>query len=141
VARMSMYFFTKARPPFQGPWVLLAGFCSGAAALFKPVGLSPLLAQMSFVFLLWAVGRGVPGQRLLAIGLANSAAALTAWFPFAIYFRRHNALGEFVEASLNYNLYYVRPCENCIRFWHAHGFKKLRCIKSLTQLLANPDAC
>jgi hypothetical protein len=106
-ATLSMYFFSKARPPFQGPWVLLAGFCSGVAALFKPVGLSPLLAQETFVFFLWAVCRGVSGQRLLASGLANSAGALIAWFPFAIYFRGHNALGEFVEASLTYNLHYA----------------------------------
>jgi hypothetical protein len=106
-ATLSLYFFSKAGPRFQGPWVLLAGFCSGVAALFKPVGLSPLLAQQTFVFLLWAVRRGVSGQRLLASGLANSAGALIAWLPFAIYFRGHNALGEFVEASLTYNLYYA----------------------------------
>jgi hypothetical protein len=105
-ATLSMYFFSKASPPFQGTWVLLAGFCSGVAALFKPVGLSPLLAQETFVFLLWAVRRGVSGQQLLASAFANSAGALIAWFPFAIYFWGHNALGEFVEASLTYNLYY-----------------------------------
>ena len=106
-ATLSMYFFSKAEPSFQGPWVLLAGFCSGAAALFKPVGLSPLLAQETFVFLLWAGCRGVSGQRLLASGLANGAGALIAWIPFAIYFWGHNAFGEFVDASLTYNLYYA----------------------------------
>ena len=39
--------------------------------------------------------------------MANSAGALTAWIPFAIYFRGHNALGEFVDASLTYNFYYA----------------------------------
>jgi hypothetical protein len=106
-ATLSMYFFSKAKPPFVGPWVLLAGFCSGMAALFKPVGLSPLLAQETFVFLLWAGSRNVSGQRLLASGLANSGGALIAWIPFAIYFWGHNALGEFVDASLTYNLYYA----------------------------------
>lgn len=106
-AVLSMYFFSKARPPFRGTWVLLAGFCSGVAALFKPVGLSPLLAQETFVFLLWFVRRDVSGHQLLASGLANSAGVLIAWFPFAIYFGGHNALGEFIEASLTYNLYYA----------------------------------
>jgi hypothetical protein len=90
-ATLSMYFFSKASPSFEGRWVLLAGFCSGAAALFKPVGLSPLLAQGSFVFLLWVVRRGVSGQQLLASAFANTAGALIAWFPFAIYFWGHNA--------------------------------------------------
>jgi Dolichyl-phosphate-mannose-protein mannosyltransferase len=106
-ATLSMYFFSKANPAFQGRWVLLAGFCSGIAALFKPVGLSPLLAQETFVFLLWAVSRAVSGQQLLASGLANGAGALIAWFPFVIYFWGHNALEEFIDASLTYNLYYA----------------------------------
>jgi Dolichyl-phosphate-mannose-protein mannosyltransferase len=106
-ATLSMYFFSKASPAFQGKWVLLAGFCSGLAALFKPVGLSPLLAQETFVFLLWAVCRGVSGQQLLGSALANSVGTLIAWLPFMIYFRAHNALGEFVDASLIYNLYYA----------------------------------
>ena len=106
-ATLSMYFFSKASPPFQGTWVLLAGFCSGVAALFKPVGLSPLLAQETFVFILWAMCRGVSGQQLITSGLANSAGVLIAWFPFMIYFRAHNAFGEFVDASLTYNLYYA----------------------------------
>ena len=106
-ATLSMYFFSKASPAFQGRWVLLAGFCSGVAALFKPIGLSPLLAQGTFVFLLWAVCRGVSGQQLLGSALANGAGALIAWLPFMIYFWAHNALGEFVDASLTYNLYYA----------------------------------
>jgi hypothetical protein len=130
-ATLSMYCFSKASPTFQGKWVLLAGFCSGVASLFKPVGLSPLLAQGTFVFLLWAVFRRLSGQQLLASGFANSAGALIAWVPFAMYFWRHNALREFVEASLTYNLYYGAASYGSMPFALFNAVANLRPLASI----------
>jgi hypothetical protein len=130
-ATLSMYFFSKASPTFQGKWIFLAGFCSGVASLFKPVGLSPLLAQGTFVFLLCAVFRRLSVQKLLASGFANSAGALIAWFPFAIYFWRHNALRDFVDASLTYNLHYGTASYGSIPIAPVNAVANLRPLASL----------
>jgi len=103
---MSMYCFGKAAPTFQGPWVVLAGVSAGAATLFKPTGLAPLLAQTAWLLLLWAMGRSLSGRQLLASALTNGAGVLIAWLPAALYFWQHGAIGELVHASILYNVRY-----------------------------------
>jgi hypothetical protein len=83
---MSMYCIAKAAPTFQGSWVVLAGVSAGAATLFKPTGLAPLLAQTAWMLLLWAVGRRLSKRQLLASVLANGVGVLLAWLPAALYF-------------------------------------------------------
>ncbi len=97
-ATLSMYFFSKAGPRFQGKWIVLAGFFSGVASLFKPVGLSPLLAQGTFLVLLALALRRLSFRDSVASLLTNGAGVLLAWVPYAVYFSLHNALGEMVNA-------------------------------------------
>src|SRR5262249_48384101 len=40
-ATLSMYCFTRSGARFERRWVFMAGFLSGVASLFKPVGLAP----------------------------------------------------------------------------------------------------
>src|SRR5262245_43797789 len=105
-ATLSMYFFGKAAPTFRGTCVFLAGLFSGVAALFKPIGLSPLLAQGAFLLHLWAVYRRLSFRHLLIAVFTDSAGALVAWLPFALYFWMHDALGELIYASFTYNVHY-----------------------------------
>jgi len=103
-----MYFFSKAVPTFQGRWVFLAGISVGVASLFKPIGLSPLLAQGAFMLLLWAVFRRLSLRHLSASVLTSSSGVLVGWLPVGIYFWRHDALGDLVHASFIYNIQYGR---------------------------------
>jgi hypothetical protein len=77
-AALSMYCFSKASATFQGKWLLFAGFFSEVASLFKPIGLSPMLAQGVFMLLLWAAFRRLSLQRILAAGVVASMGALAA---------------------------------------------------------------
>lgn len=113
-AALSMYCFVKAGPSFRGKWVLLAGVFSGIAALFKPTGLSPLLAQGVFVCLLWIIFRRLSLRHVLASILINTTGALIAWLPAIIYFWSHHALNEFLDASFLYNFRYGRASQGHI---------------------------
>ena len=103
---LSMYFFSKASPNWVGGWVLLAGFFSGVACLFKPPGLSPILAQGTFVFILWAVVKRFSFRHLMISVLTNTAGALLAWLPVGLYFLLHKAFRELIKASFIYNIKY-----------------------------------
>jgi hypothetical protein len=102
-ATMSMYCFGKAAPIFRGPWIVLAGVCTGVASLFKPTGLLPLLVQIVLVLLLWAVWRRLAWWHALASVLANGAGVLVAWLPVGLYFWGHHAWWELLNASWLYS--------------------------------------
>src|SRR5262249_55274724 len=130
-ATLSMYFFGKAAPTFRGTWVFLAGFFSGAAALFKPIGLSPLLAQGAFLIHLWAVYRGLSFRHLLIAVFTDSAGALVAWLPFALYFWMHDALGELIYASFAYNVHYGIASQSGVLSLPGNIILQLRPLTSL----------
>ena len=130
-ATLSMYCFSKASPTFQGKWIFLAGLFSGIASLFKPPGLSPMLAQVAFMFLLWAAFRRLSLQRILISGFVNGVGALVAWLPVALYFCWHNAFGEFIEASWTYNIYYGAASQTTIFFLTRNALSRLQLLSSL----------
>lgn len=104
-AVLSMYWFTRSERSFPPLGMFLAGVFAGAASLFKPVGLAPVLAQAAFLLFLVALRR-LPWFVLLrafALGVAGIAAA---WAPFVLYFWRHGALWEMVYATLLYPMMY-----------------------------------
>jgi len=130
-AAVSMYCFSKAHPTFQGKWLLLAGFFSGVAALFKPPGLSPMLAQAAFMVLLWAVFRRLPGPRLPGAGLTMSVGALLAWLPAGVYFWRYNAFGELIYAAWTFNLYYGAASQTTVLSTAFNALFRLQLLSSL----------
>lgn len=83
-------------------FVFLAGFCSGLACLFKPFGLSALIAQIVFtLFQGWTNRRAI-----LSSIAANLAGATVGWIPVLGYFSLHGALRELLDASFFYNVHY-----------------------------------
>jgi hypothetical protein len=130
-AAVSMYCFSRAHPTFQGKWLLLAGFFSGVASLFKPPGVSPMLAQATFMVLLRAVFRGLSGPRLLGAGLTMSVGALLAWLPAGAYFWRYNALGELIYAAWTFNLYYGAASQPTILSAAFNALFRLQLLSSL----------
>jgi hypothetical protein len=99
-AALSMYLFSKTAPRFRGVWLFLAGFCTGLAALFKPVGLAPFLAQGGFVLLLALLSRNWGLRQAVVSILVNGSGVVAAWLPFLAYFARHDAAGEMLDACL-----------------------------------------
>jgi Dolichyl-phosphate-mannose-protein mannosyltransferase len=130
-AALSMYCFSKASPTFQGKWIFLAGFFSGVASLFKPPGLSPMLAQAVFLCLLWAAFRRLSLPRMLAAGFVTSVGALAAWLPAASYFWRHNAFGELVYAAWTFNIYYGAASQTTILSAAFDALSRLQLLASL----------
>jgi Dolichyl-phosphate-mannose-protein mannosyltransferase len=130
-AALSTYCFSKASPTFQGKWILLAGFFSGVASLFKPPGLSPMLAQEVFLFLLWAAFRRLSLQRILAAAFVTSVGALAAWLPAALYFWWHNAFGELVYAAWTFNIYYGAASQTTILSAAFDALSRLQLLASL----------
>jgi hypothetical protein len=130
-AALSMYCFSKGSPTLQGNWIFLAGFFAGVASLFKPPGLSPMLAQAAFMVLLWAVFRRLSLQRLLAAGFVTSVGALVAWLPVALYFWRHNAFGELVYAAWTYNIFYGAASQTPILSTAFDALSRLQLLASL----------
>ena len=98
-ATLSMYFFVRAGRQFEGKWVFLAGVMAGGAALFKPVGLSPFLAQGAFLILL-VLGRKIHPVTFARLVIISSAGLVAAWVPFMVYFAAHHALGAMLDASI-----------------------------------------
>jgi hypothetical protein len=98
-ATLSMYFFVRAGPRFQGKFIFLAGLFTGFATLFKQVGFSPLLAQGAFLAFV-AVRRQLSPAAVFRSVLTNLAGVFAAWAPFAGYFASHHALGAMVDACL-----------------------------------------
>jgi dolichyl-phosphate-mannose-protein mannosyltransferase len=108
-ATLSMYFFVRSSLRFRGKWVFLAGFFSGLAALLKPVGLAPLMAQVTWLAFVALPCRRVSFRQLAISIYLNFAGALVAWIPFGIYFWMGHALREFLNASLGYNFEWILP--------------------------------
>jgi hypothetical protein len=105
-ATLSMFFFMKASPFFYGPWVFAAGICSGIASLFKPVGFSPLLAQVAFISFLSIAHKKLSIRQLFKSTFTNGIGALIVWIPFVLYFWKRNGLWELFNASFFYNINY-----------------------------------
>jgi len=99
-AALSMYFFSKAPPNFQGASVFLAGVFTGLATLFKPVGLSPFLAQCCFLLMLWVFRRGLGLRQIASSVVVNGSGVAVAWLPFIAYFAIHDAAGAMIDACL-----------------------------------------
>jgi hypothetical protein len=128
---LSMLFFSKAGPDFRWQWLLLAGVCSGIASLFKPTGLSSLLAQGAFVFLSWAVFRRLTWRQMLLFGALGLLGVLIAWFPAALYYAWHGALDELIYASWTYNVFYGLESQSSPAHIVAQAVARLSPIGSL----------
>jgi hypothetical protein len=106
----SMLFFLKAIRSRKMLDVFLAGLFSGVACLFKPFGLSAMLAQM--IFILISMGHLNGDSPVLSHGyritwtLANGLGAMIAWIPAVVYFRIHHGLRQMLDASFFYNAHY-----------------------------------
>ena len=90
-----------------------------------------MLAQVAFMFLLWAAFRRLSLQRILISGFVNGVGALVAWLPVALYFCWHNAFGEFIEASWTYNIYYGAASQTTIFFVTRNALSRLQLLSSL----------
>jgi hypothetical protein len=98
---------------FAGAWVrarsvgyLSAGASAGAAALFKLPGLAPLLAQITFLALIFVRDRTAHRPALLKAAGLLAAGACAAWLPALVYFAAQGAPGEPLSASVVFNLGY-----------------------------------
>jgi 4-amino-4-deoxy-L-arabinose transferase-like glycosyltransferase len=100
----SMLFFLRALDSNKSRDLFFAGLCAGLACGFKPFGLSALLAQAAFLVLL-AVFKRATRSAVGSICVIVLGAAV-AWIPPVLYFWRHGALMEMLDASFLYNLYY-----------------------------------
>src|SRR5262249_41672678 len=89
-ATLSMYCFTRSGARFERRCVVMAGFLSGVASLFKPVGLAPLLAQLAFLALLSA-SRQIRFSHAFRSIAINATGVFFAWVPFGVYFWKHHA--------------------------------------------------
>jgi len=105
-ATLSVYCFSRSFPHFTGKWMLLAGFCAGIASMFKLPGIAPLLAQTTFLVLVWILSRNFSLSRLIAGLLTILIGVVIAWLPVCFYFAYYNALVEMVNASLVYPFNY-----------------------------------
>ena len=101
---LSMLFFLWALDSHRFRDFFLAGLCAGLAFMFKPFGLSALLAQAAFL-LMYAIRRRGTRSSLVAV-CAIFLGAAVAWTPLIVYFWRHGALKELLDASFLYNVYY-----------------------------------
>jgi uncharacterized membrane protein len=97
-----MLFFFKALRSGKILDVFLAGLLSGVACLFKPFGLSAMLAQMLFT-LVWAT---IGMRTRLTWTVVNGLGAMTAWIPAAVYFGIHHGLRQMLDASFFYNAHH-----------------------------------
>jgi hypothetical protein len=94
----------KSRMLDEKRCVFVAGLCSGVACIFKPFGLSALMAQVVFTLL-----RDLPKRRCFSacISIAvNLAGAVAAWIPALVYFWLHGGLKEMLDACFLYNMHY-----------------------------------
>jgi Dolichyl-phosphate-mannose-protein mannosyltransferase len=104
-AALSMVCFVKAWREQRVRWMFGAGLCTGLAALYKPPGLAPFLAQVSFLGVLGLLHQH--GWRLVLRGVGvNACGIIVAWAPCVWYFWRHGALFALFDATLFYNLTY-----------------------------------
>lgn len=98
----SMLVFLRALDSQKLRDFFLAGLCSGLACVFKPFGLSVLLAQAVFLLM-----RAVPRRCIrsaLVLVVASFLGVAVAWVPFALYFWRNGALKEMLDAWFLYNM-------------------------------------
>ncbi len=100
----SILLFLRALDSRKFRDFFLAGLCSGFACVFKPFGLSALLAQATLL-LLCAVPRRSFRPALASVAASVFGAAV-AWAPPVLYFWRHGALMEMLDASFLYNVRY-----------------------------------
>ena len=100
----SMVVFLRALDSHKLRDFFLAGLCSGIARVFKPFGLSALLAQAAFL-LLSAVPRRCIRSAVASV-VAGILGAAAAWIPLFFYFWQHGALREMIDASFLYSVHY-----------------------------------
>jgi hypothetical protein len=98
----SMLAFFKAIRSRKIGDVFLAGLFSGVACMFKPFGLSALIAQIAFTNV-WSTSKE---SNRLSWTAANLLGALTAWIPALAYFSVHHGLKQMLDASFLYNAHY-----------------------------------
>ena len=95
-ATLSMLFFLKGLE--KPKWLLISGLLCGIAGLFKPIGLTPYLAQISI--LLWLL---VSGRRQIHPALKHATLVtvgmLAPWVFVFLYFDLHDAGYEFLSTS------------------------------------------
>jgi hypothetical protein len=96
-ATLSILSFTRGAQPgvLDG---LLAGFSAGSAALFKTVGLAPLLAASAALLVLLALKECGTARVVKVLG-ATWAGMMMPWIAVVVWFARHNAAGLMLEAS------------------------------------------
>jgi hypothetical protein len=105
-ATLSMYLFARGEGRGSAGCMVAAGFFTGVAMLFKPVGLAPFLAQAAYLLLLAFLWRRLsPGKAFTAL-LLNAAGIALAWVPALAYFGWHHAARELLNASFFYNVQY-----------------------------------
>ena len=104
-ATLSMYFFSRGLPEFRARRMFLSGCAAGVAALFKPPGLAPVLAQGAFVLAL-VIARRAPVRTLFRCIFWTTLGLTVAWLPAVMYFGHYGAVGALLEASFLYNVRY-----------------------------------
>jgi hypothetical protein len=106
----SMLFFFRALRSGNLRDVFLAGLLSGVACMFKPFGLSAMIAQMAFVLTsmghLNADDPVFSHDNRMTWTMANGFGAITAWIPAIAYFAVHHGLRQMFNASFFYNAHY-----------------------------------
>jgi hypothetical protein len=104
-AAAAMLCFVVSFPTFKLRWVFAAGLCAGAASVFKPTGLSPMLAQVAFLGLLLLI-RSIRVREFSKIVLVLVAGAASAWIPAVWYFGPRGGLGALLYFSFLFNVEY-----------------------------------
>lgn len=103
---VSAYAYVRFLRTGKARYALAAGVFSGMAALFKPVGIAPLLASVGYCLILW-----LTTHRRLVWALRSTAymciGACLAWLPFVVYFWMKGLLHEMLFASFAYNFQYA----------------------------------
>ena len=98
----SILFFLRGVQTRKLRYLLFAGVCSGVASLFKPFGLSALIAEVS-ITTLWVFPLI---RRILTSVIVNLVGAGIAWIPMLVYFGAHKGLMAMLDASFLYNIHY-----------------------------------
>lgn len=106
-AALSMLAFALYQTRNSAQYIVAAGVFSGLAALFKPVGLAPLLAQLTYTAFETAIRRKIPVSTAIRTSLLNILGVFLAWIPALLYFGAHGATSEMLNGSFFYNMGYV----------------------------------
>lgn len=103
---LSAYMFVRFLRTGKLRDAFVSGLFAGIAAIFKPVGIAPLLAALACSLFQQLRTRALFG-RFIKTSAALCLGAVAAWIPFVAYFWSKGLLGAMFFASFTYNFRYI----------------------------------